>query len=118
MKMRFAFALLALVLGAGAGCYSPPDLGEDPFLCSKDQPQCPDNYVCDLTNQTGKCPVTGKCVCVRAALTVIQAAESSASTMSDDVAATQSRNQATQAPQQALEKPSVSVEKVVALPQP
>lgn len=83
MKMRFAFALLALALGAG--CYSPPDLGEDPFLCSKDQPQCPDNYVCDLTNQTGKCPVTGKCVCVRAALTVQSAVETPAATMSKDV---------------------------------
>lgn len=35
----------ALLLGL-AGCYQPGDLGDIPFDCTAEQPECPDGYTC------------------------------------------------------------------------
>ena len=70
MRARFVFGLLlsafaAIFIVGGASCYSTGDLGPEPFLCSKDMPQCPDGYDCDLTNKSTHCVSSGKCVCIK-----------------------------------------------------
>ena len=42
-------ALLGLSLVPAAGCYDPGDLGDAPFKCTNDFPECPDGYTCDGT---------------------------------------------------------------------
>ena len=66
MRARFFFSLL-LSLGcfATAGCYASGDLGEEPFYCSKDNPECPDGYDCDLSLKSKNSSSPGKAVCVR-----------------------------------------------------
>lgn len=62
---------LCLALGGlfSAGCYSTGDLGSQPYYCSPELPDCPDNYQCDLTNSSGLCKNTAKCVCLKTCAT-------------------------------------------------
>jgi hypothetical protein len=50
-------ALAALVPGAlAAGCSSySPDLGDTPFFCGTDKPQCPDGYTCMAQGSASIC---------------------------------------------------------------
>ena len=45
-----AAAALSVTVVVAAGCYDPGDLGDAPFKCTPDYPQCPDKYVCDGQN--------------------------------------------------------------------
>jgi hypothetical protein len=59
--MRARIALLTLLpLALVAGCWDVGGIGSKPFRCSAMNPQCPDNYYCDLAD----CVVQTKCYCV------------------------------------------------------
>ena len=64
--LAFLFVALTLPL---AGCWPSEDLGDEPFRCTADRPECPDNYICGTEiGQVGKlknCPSKTNCVCVR-----------------------------------------------------
>lgn len=45
--MRSLHAIAPIALAALAGCYDPGDLGDAPFKCYDQSPECPDGYVCN-----------------------------------------------------------------------
>ena len=61
------FAFLALTLPL-ASCYNPGPLGEEPFRCTYDRPECPEFYICatelGMVGKLKNCPSKTNCVCV------------------------------------------------------
>ena len=73
--MRSLALLLAVCALPFASCYSPNNLGTEPFYCSGTDPSdpntnCPTNYTCaslmspSLVNKIHDCASSKKCVCV------------------------------------------------------
>lgn len=66
--LLFVFATLLLPV---AGCWQGEDLGDAPFTCTKNEPQCPDGYYCGQIStppKAGPLPECtkgppNKCVC-------------------------------------------------------
>lgn len=66
--IAFLFAALTLPL---AGCWPAEDYGDEPFRCSEERPECPDNYICGTQTvptsvmRLKNCPNKNNCVCVK-----------------------------------------------------